>query len=98
MEVAALLADDFIEIGSAGRVFTKQQVIEALQDEEPVLVSITDFHLRSLSPEITLVTYRASKHSASKDTAVVSLRSSLWQKVAGRWQMIFHQGTVLQEE
>lgn len=33
--VADLLADDFIEFGSSGQVFNKQQIIEGLQQEPP---------------------------------------------------------------
>ena len=45
-EVAMLLAPAFIEFGSSGRMFTKSQIIEALQCEEPAR--------RSLVPTVLL--------------------------------------------
>ena len=60
--VAALLADEFTEFGTSGRVFSKTAIIEALKGEavdQPVRVE--NFHARALSPEIALVTCLASQ-------------------------------------
>jgi hypothetical protein len=60
--LAALLAEDFIEFGSSGRIFTKAAIIEALKNEsvdQPIQVE--DFQVRELSPEIALVTYIAQE-------------------------------------
>ena len=92
-DLDALLADDFLEFGSSGRVYNKQQVIAALQQETPTAISLTDFRARRLAPEIVLVTYRAIRSGSTETPAAYSLRSSLWQVIDGRWQLIFHQGT-----
>jgi hypothetical protein len=42
-DVADLLADEFVEFGSSGRVFNKQQLIESLHQEEPTQKSMTEF-------------------------------------------------------
>ena len=83
--VAALLADDFIEFGSSGRVYDKPAIIELLRNE-PVdqKVTVENFVVRDLSPTVALVTYLSSKST---------LRSSIWRLSDSRWQMIFHQGT-----
>jgi hypothetical protein len=39
-QVGVLLSDDFVEFGSSGGVFNKQQVIEALEQEGPADPSI----------------------------------------------------------
>ena len=85
--VAALLADDFREFGSSGRIFTKPEIITHLAGESPRQITLTDFACHALTPETALVTYR----SFSQGTA--ALRSSLWVHREGRWQMLFHQGT-----
>jgi len=90
--VAELLADDFVELASSGNVVTKQQIIAALAEEKAVSITTTDFQAKLLVPDVALVTYRACKHS---HPPVHSLRSSIWKRNAGHWQMIFHQGTLM---
>jgi hypothetical protein len=90
--IAALLADDFIEFGSSGRVFSKAAIIEALKGEAvEQQLQVHDFRVRELGPDIALVTYLASKPGGYG--LIRSLRSSLWKRDAGVWRMIFHQGT-----
>jgi hypothetical protein len=92
-EVAPLLAEEFTEFGSSGRVFNKQQIIQSLQGESPVARSLTDFKTLVLAPGVVLATYRAIRHGPSEEQSTSSLRSSIWKWIDGRWQMIFHQGT-----
>lgn len=91
--VAALLADDFLEFGSTGQVFNKQQVIEALREETGTKRSLSKFQSRMLSTNIALVTYRATA-SVREARPVHSLRCSVWRLSNDRWQMVFHQGTL----
>ena len=81
-----------LSFGSSGRVFDKRRIIEALQQETPektLPISLVDFAVRRLAPNVMLVTYRAT----SQDTLESRLRSSIWKLIEGRWQMVFHQGT-----
>jgi len=82
--VAALLADDFVEFGSSGRVFNKEQIIAALRGESPVKRSVSRFECVMLSDSVALVRYRLTR----------SLRSSIWRLSDGQWRMVFHQGTL----
>jgi hypothetical protein len=94
-EVGRLLADDFIEFGSSGRVFDKAQIIEALGRETPdpaIRIVLTDFSARQLAPAVMLVTYRTIRSGTSAPQGY-RLRSSIWKLMEGRWQMVFHQGT-----
>jgi hypothetical protein len=91
-EVSALLADDFLEIGSSSRVFDKAAIIAELATEVPRAGALmADFEMEMLSPVIALVRYR----TILRDAAGVkqALRSSIWIHRDGRWQMKFHQGT-----
>ena len=92
-ELAQLLADDFREFGGSGRIFDKQQIIEALQNEQPSELWLEEFRSVALAPEIALATYRATSKAAHTGTESHSLRSSVWRKQNGRWQIVFHQGT-----
>jgi hypothetical protein len=88
-----LLSDDFIEFGSSGHKYNRQDAIEALQRGSGERFSIQDFEVRSLAPGLALATYRARKFSDKGQEARYSLRSSIWRFEEDRWQMVFHQGT-----
>ena len=88
--VADLIADDFIEFGSSGRVYAKTDMIAALLTESPVTLSASGFHVAMLADDVALVTYRATRHATPP---VHSLRSSIWRLREGRWRIVFHQGT-----
>lgn len=92
-ELSNLLADDFIEFGSSGRVYNKKQTIKALRKIESSKISLINFKFKQINKQCILVTYksvvtdeRQKKHS---------LRSSLWKKENGKWKIVFHQGTNL---
>ncbi|MBS1167972.1 MAG: hypothetical protein H6R00_3997 [Proteobacteria bacterium] len=97
--VRALLADAFVEFGSSGTVYDKASIIEALASEstaEAVLVpDIHDFAVLSLASDAVLVTYRSSRHRPDGTAERTTLRSSIWKLIDDRWQMLFHQGTVV---
>ncbi|WP_445637206.1 DUF4440 domain-containing protein [Nostoc sp. DSM 114161] len=98
-DVMDLLADEFIEFGSSGRIFDRQQIIKSLENEpiEPLTQrSITEFKTLVLATGIVLVTYRVVRH-VSGEQPVHSLRSSIWKLIDNRWKMIFHQGTLVRE-
>ena len=96
-QVGDLLSDDFVEFGSSGGVFSKQQVIEALEQEGPpdptFHLSLVDFIARRLASDVVLVTYRITREEGPGTRQESSLRSSIWKLIEGRWQMVFHQGT-----
>jgi hypothetical protein len=91
-KVSSLLADEFREVGSSGKTFSKAEIISALQSEDSVHRSLGRFEAYPISDQAFLVTYRAVKESPGLPPAE-SLRSSLWIHRDGRWQMLFHQGT-----
>jgi hypothetical protein len=95
--VGDLLSDDFVEFGSSGGVFNKQQVIEALEQEGPpdpgIRLSLVDFIARRLASDVILVTYRTIQEGGPGARRESRLRSSIWKLIEGRWQMVFHQGT-----
>ena len=85
-EVTALLADEFVEFGSSGRIYDKQQIIRLLQEEQgEAQCTLVDFSARRLAANIVLVTYRVVESR--------TVRSSIWCLEDGRWRMVFHQGT-----
>jgi hypothetical protein len=89
-----MLAEDFLEFGSSGRVWTRRTIIELLAREKGfVPPAIVDFEFRLLSGDVALVTYRTVRTDAETGEHLESLRSSLWTREVGKWRMRFHQGT-----
>ena len=93
----SLLADEFCEFGSSGRIFTRGEVIDYLQRESPRAFSIADFSVTRLAPGVALVKYQAVRRNELGQPGSRSLRSSLWVLRDGRWQLLFHQGTRISE-
>lgn len=98
-----LLADGFVEFGASGNVYGKTQVTTALAQEsasgkDAASIEAYDFAMRAIAADTVLLTYRSTRRSVGQDQARHALRSSLWQLIDGRWQMLFHQGTIIPEE
>lgn len=90
--VDELLAEDFLEIGSSGRVYDKAQITALLAAETGVLSVETDtFAFRKLAEGVVLVTYTTRITNEAETRS--ALRSSIWRKTNGRWKIVFHQGT-----
>ncbi|OGS00873.1 MAG: hypothetical protein A3G41_00670 [Elusimicrobia bacterium RIFCSPLOWO2_12_FULL_59_9] len=90
-EVADLLADDFVEFASSGRVYAKAQILDALRTASPSRFSLRDFKAVLLATGVAMTTFRLIRHDRPP---AHSLRSSIWRLADGRWQMAFHQGTL----
>jgi hypothetical protein len=82
-----LFAEDFKEFCTSGRIFNRQQVIDALLKSEPRPATIYNYYVDPLAENVAFATYRATTPIA------VSHRSSLWIFRDNRWQLLFHQGT-----
>jgi len=90
-----LIRDDFIEYGSSGEIFGKDVVLEALPLEKGERKFFADnFKARSLSQNLVQVTFDTVVTDVKTNTSKSAIRSSLWKLEDGRWQMIFHQGTI----
>ena len=85
--VAALLHQDFEEIGRSGRLWGRDTIVQELGLEASSPVDLEVLGTERLSPDTILLTARTTDARGS------SLRSSLWLRVNGRWRLRFHQGT-----
>ena len=89
-QVRELLAPEFTEFGASGRVFNRDAILATLASEPPrVARQARGFKVRELAPGVALTTWRVTR-----DDGIETLRSSVWQQQGGRWQMVFHQGTL----
>jgi len=88
----SLIAEDFVEFGSSGRIFDRQDVIDAAGALPDISTPLQDFTATSLSPTTVLVTYRSTTRQLGGKTQD-ALRSSVWMMSDHDWHLIFHQGT-----
>jgi hypothetical protein len=87
-------APDYWEVGASGRRYTRDFILDQLEKSPPVHVatagwSCTDFGLRQIGPQVYLLTY--TLHQRMR----VTRRSSLWERAAEGWRILFHQGTIV---
>jgi len=96
-EVAGLLADEFFEFGASGSVWTRQQVVERLPQEQKTQpaheLRCSDFSVHWLAEGVALVTYRGTRRIPSEAKELQYLRSSVWKRINGQWRIAFHEGT-----
>lgn len=88
-----LIADDFVEIGTSGKEYTKQDVINDLTEEPEIKFTIQNFNTIEISPDSIFATYQVEKEILGRIAKINSSRTSIWKNTDGRWQIIFHQGT-----
>jgi hypothetical protein len=62
--VSALLAEDFLEFGSSGRVWTREQILELLETEDYQPPVMEDFKCAFIADGVALVTYRTVRTDA----------------------------------
>lgn len=85
-QTAALLHDDFYEIGRSGVLWTRDAIIGALAHESAHPTPATaDWTFSEPAPGLMLVSYRTLGAGASR-------RTSLWD-LSGQPRLRFHQGT-----
>lgn len=93
VDVEAMLASDFWEIGASGRHYGRRDVLEVLEQRlrHPVQEkwNVTEPHCRELTPDLYLLTY--TLFLAGRTTR----RATIWRRAAVGWLVIFHQGTVV---
>lgn len=95
-QINSILSEDFIEIGSSGRIYNKRQIIDALSEESPdYIYKLENYRIIRLSFEIVLTNYEILK-IRDNDPAIRSVRSSIWKLNEGKWRLYFHQGTLFQ--
>ncbi|HJW00201.1 MAG TPA: ribonuclease HI family protein [Arthrobacter sp.] len=82
-----LLHPEFMEIGSSGRVWTRDAMMMALEEDPGERTELEILGADRIGTSAVLLTYRSYARSGT------ILRSSLWVLDNGRWRLRFHQGT-----
>jgi ribonuclease HI len=82
-----LLHPDFVEIGSSGRVWTRDAMMMALEEDPGHHTELEILGADRIGTGAILLTYRSYARSGTV------LRSSLWVLDGTKWRLRFHQGT-----
>ena len=76
-DAGSLIAEDFVEFGASGKVWSKAEIIAAMSQWAPIERIVEDFRVRVLSASICLVTYKVIGVTKDRQASPFSLRSSI---------------------
>lgn len=89
----AMMAPGFFEVGASGRVYPREFVLDELDRRRAHPLSehlvVDEFACRQLAADLYLVTYHLDQDGRK------SRRATLWRMADGRWQIVYHQGTLI---
>lgn len=89
-----MTADDFWEIGASGNRYSRMHVLDVLEQRAPDPAEhgwvTRDFQCRELGPQTYLLTYILEQGER------LSRRSTIWRRHGSDWQIVFHQGTLME--
>ena len=96
--LSALLHDEFLEIGRSGQAHRVKDAAAWLDSDQLPGAEICShgFECSMLAEGMALMTYNTVERSSDGSLQKHARRSSLWQKVNGRWKMRFHQATAVE--
>ena len=91
-----MTAPSFWEVGASGRRYSREYVLDILEERHRTAAEdrwrTSDFHCLEIAPENYLLTYTLFQGER------VTRRSSLWRRTGNGWQILYHQGTLVDEE
>jgi len=92
-----MMDEDFWEIGASGRRYSKKYVLAELerrhQHPHEDIWDTSDFHCCELAPDLYLLTYTLIQKKIRK-----TRRTTLWRRTKVGWKIVFHQGTIVEDE
>jgi hypothetical protein len=94
-----MTAPGFWETGASGERYSRAFVLEVLEQRwsrpHEDVWDASEFCCRELSPEVFLLTYTLLQTPAV-GRARKTRRATLWQRTHEGWQILYHQGTVVE--
>lgn len=84
----------FWEVGASGRRYSREYVLETLENRPPNPDEATwrmqDLHCLKIAADNYLITYTLFQGSR------VTRRATLWRKSPAGWKILYHQGTMVE--
>ena len=91
----AMTEPDFWEVGASGRRYSRQYVLDVLEERyrQPIEDDweTSDFHCREIAADHYLLTYTLRQGQR------ITRRATLWRQTAQGWKIVYHQGTLVAE-
>lgn len=91
-----MLAPEFWEVGASGRRYSREYILEVLEErlESPPedIWQVEDFHCVEIAANHYLATYTLLQGPR------MTRRATIWRRSADGWQAVYHQGTVVAED
>ncbi len=91
-----MTVDDFWEVGASGRRYSKAAALDVLEERYAVphadAWETAGFHCRKLGAGFYLVTYTLIQNGVRR-----TRRSTIWHRSPQGWQIVYHQGTIIQD-
>lgn len=89
-----LLHPRFSEIGRSGRAYDRATVLRYLAERTEIQATHSDaFEVSVVAPGVALLSYRSAFLRPDGSLEAHTLRSSVWVRDGGHWQLRYHQGT-----
>lgn len=92
-----MLAEAFCEVGASGRRYSRAATLKTLEKRSAtpndVVWKTFDFQCQKLGPNVFLLT-----HTLIQDDVRRTRRATIWQRSSDGWKIVYHQGTVVQDE
>lgn len=89
----AMTEADYWEVGASGRRYSRQYVLDVLEErfKHPTddVWETSDFHCMEIATDNYLLTYTL------KQGARITRRATIWRRTAQAWKIVYHQGTVV---
>jgi hypothetical protein len=90
-----MMAPNFWEIGASGRRYSREYVSKVLSErlQYPKIEKwiSSGFHCQEITENNYLLTYLLQQGDR------ITQRSSIWRRTPKGWQILFHQGTIVNE-
>ncbi len=92
-----MTAEDFWEVGASGRRYSRAYVLDLLKQRADAAsaeeeLEASEFCCRRLAGEVYLLTYTLVQNRTRK-----TRRLTIWERTPLGWQIVFHQGTIVEE-
>jgi len=91
----AMTEPDFWEVGASGRRYSREYVLDVLEERyrQPFDDDwqTSDFHCREIAADNYLLTYTLQQGPR------LTRRATLWRHTAQGWKIVYHQGTLVAE-
>jgi hypothetical protein len=92
-----MMIEDYWETGASGRRYARTLILDTLEarysDHCNDVWETRDFHCRKLAEDVYLLTY-----TLLQDETRLTRRATIWQHTAAGWKIVYHQGTIVQNE